>query len=122
MDVKKLNLAIETLKEDLGGALLSSDIWMSGTGQSIGGFNPNPKATALFEQVTIYMNKALSGAGFPVLSQFYMLDLEGDATVIILQFEAGYQWGMLVDKTKVQLGLLLNIAVPNAQEAFKSAI
>ena len=122
MDIKKVKLAIETLKEDLDGALLSTDIWMTGTGQAIAGYNQNPQATALFEKVTLYMNKALSGAGFPGLNRFYMLDLDGDTTVIILRFGNEYQWGLLVDNTKVQLGLLLNIAVPNARKIFEEAI
>ena len=51
-----------------------------------------------------------------------MIDLEEGALVLILQFETGYQWGMLVDSAKVQLGFLLNIAIPNARKAFLEAI
>jgi len=122
MNIKKLKESIEILREDLDGALLASDIWLTGTGQSIAGYNPNPQATALFERVTEFINKALKGAGFPGLNKYYMLELEGNTTVIILRFDSGYQWGMLVDSTKVQLGLLLNIAVPNARKAFDEAI
>ena len=120
MDVKKLKHSIEVLKEDLGDALVASDIWPTGTGQSIAGFNSQPKATALFEQVTEFMNKTLTGAGFPGLDKYYMLDLHADSLVIVLQFE-GYQWGLLVNSTKVQLGLLLNVAIPKAREAFLEA-
>ena len=121
MDVKKLNKSIEVLKEDLGEALVSCDIWPTGTGQSIAGHNSQPKATALFEQVTEYMKKTLSGAGFPGINKFYMLDLDADSLIIVLQFEK-YQWGMLVNSQKVQLGLLLNIAIPNAREALLEAL
>ena len=120
MDVKKLKNSIEVLKEDLGDALVATDIWPTGTGQSIAGHNTQPKATALFEQVTEYMNKTLTGSGFPGLDKYYMLDLEADSLVIVLQFK-GYQWGMLVNSTKVQLGLLLNVAIPKAREAFLDA-
>ncbi len=101
---------------------MATDIWLTGTAQSIAGYNPNPQATALFELATEFMNKALLGAGYPGLNKYYMLDLEGDATVLVLQFEAGYQWGILVDSSKIQLGLLLNIAVPNARKAFLEAL
>ena len=121
MDVKKLKTSIEILKEDLGDALVAADIWPTGTGQSIAGFNSQPKATALFEQVTEYMNKSLSGSGFPSLARYYMLDLEADSLVIVLQFK-DYQWGILVNSTKVQLGLLLNVAIPKAREAFLDAL
>ncbi len=122
MNVKKLKESVTILKDDLDGALMGTDIWLTGTGQSIAGYNPNPQATALFERVTEFMNKALSGAGFPGLNKYYMLELEGNATVLVLQFDSGYQWGMLVDSTKIQLGLLLNIAIPNARKAFLEAL
>ena len=122
MNVKKLKESVTILKDDLDGALMATDIWLTGTGQSIAGYNPNPQATALFERVTEFMNKALSGAGFPSLNKYYMLELEGNATVLVLQFDTGYQWGILVDSSKIQLGLLLNIAVPNARKAFLEAL
>jgi hypothetical protein len=123
MNVKKLKSSVEVLKEDLDGALLACDIWPTGTGQSIAGYNVQPKATALFEKVTEFIDKTLKGSGFPGLNKYYMLNMEGNTLVIVLQFkEEGYQWGMLVDETKVQLGLLLNIAIPNAREAFIEAI
>jgi hypothetical protein len=121
MDVKKLKNSIEVLKEDLGEALIACDIWPTGTGQSIAGHNTQPKATALFEQVTEYMKKTLKDSGFPGLDKYYLLDLENDSLIVVLQFE-GYQWGMLVNSNKVQLGLLLNIALPKAMEAFDEAI
>ncbi len=122
MNVKKLKQAVEVLKEDLDGALLGCDIWPTNTGTSIVGYNPNPKATALFERVTDYMFKALEGAGFPALDKYYLLDLEGGNLVVVLQFKEGYQWGMLVDSNKVQLGLLLNVAIPNARKALLEAL
>jgi len=121
MDVKKLKTSIEVLKNDLDGALLACDIWISGTGQSIAGFNTNPVAVALFEKISDYMDGALKDSGFPPLEDYYMLNMANNATILILQLD-GYQWGMLVDSSKVQLGLLLNIAVPNAKKAFKEAV
>ena len=120
MNVNKVKESIEILKSDLGDGLVAVDVWQTGTGQSIAGYNPQPKATALFEQVTASMNKTLTGSGFPGLNKFYMLDLQGDSLVIVLQFEK-HQMGMLVNTTKVQLGLLLNIAIPNVREAFLNA-
>jgi hypothetical protein len=120
MNIKKLNSSVEMLKEYLGDSLMASDIWITGTGQSIAGHNTQPKATALFEQVTDFMKKALANSGFPSIDKYYMLDLEGDAMAIILVFDK-YQWGMLVNKKKVQMGLLLNVIVPNITEEFLEA-
>jgi hypothetical protein len=120
MNIKKLNNSVEMLKEYLGDSLLACDIWMTNTGQSIAGYNTQPKATALFEQVTSFLKKALTGAGFPPLEKYYMLDCEGDSLILVLQFEK-YQWGMLVAKSKIQLGLLLNVIIPNVTEEFLEA-
>jgi len=120
MNIKKLNYSVEMLKEQLGDALMACDIWMTGTGQSIAGFNTQPKATALFEQVTDFLKKALANSGFPPVDKYYLLDLSNDATVLVLQFDK-YQWGMLVNKSKIQMGLLLNIIIPNVTEEFMEA-
>lgn len=120
MNIKKLNNSVEMLKEYLGDSLLACDIWMTNTGQSIAGYNTQPKATALFEQVTAFLKKALGGAGFPPLEKYYLLDCEGDSMILVLQFEK-YQWGMLVNKSKVQMGLLLNVIIPNVTEEFLEA-
>jgi len=121
MNIKKLNNSVEMLKEYLGDSLLACDIWMTNTGQSIAGYNTQPKATALFEQVTAYLKKALIEAGFPPLGKYYMLDCEGDNMILVLQFEK-YQWGMLVARNNIQLGLLLNVIIPNISEEFMQAV
>ncbi len=121
MNVKKLKESIDVLKDNLDGALLACDIWKTGTGTAIAGYNSNPQATALFDKVTDYMNKSLKTSGFPLLKNYYLLELENNGLVVVLQLQDNYQWGMLVDSTKVNLGLLLNIAVPEARKAFDEA-
>ena len=122
MNVKKLKEAVNVLNESLDGALMSADIWGSGTGTAIAGYNQNPQATALFDKVTDYMRKALKGAGFPDIKDYYLLEMENNAMVVVLQFkEQGFQWGILVDSNKVNLGMLLNISVPAARKAFLEA-
>ena len=122
MNVKKLKEAVNVLNENLDGALLATDIWGTGTGTAIAGYNQNPQATALFDKVTDYMRKALKGAGFPDIKDYYLLEMENNAMVVVLQFkEEGFQWGILVDSNKVNLGMLLNIAVPAARKAFLEA-
>jgi len=122
MNIQKLKESIEVLKRDLDGALLACDIWPPGTAQPILGFNSQPKATALFDKLTTFLRDALAGAEFPPINEYYMLDLANNATVMVLQLEQGYQWGMLVDKSKVHLGMLLSIAIPNAKKRFSEAL
>ncbi len=121
MNVQKLNQAVELLKEDVGEGLKATDIFTVADGLSIAGYNQQPKASALFNQMTTNLMRTLRSANFPNLNKYYILDLEGDHMVIILPM-GDYRWGMLIDSTKVQLGLLLSIAIPNALEAFEDAL
>ncbi len=121
MNIQKLNKAIDTLKEDVGDALVACDIFTVADGMSIAGYNPQPRASALFNQMTTNLMKTLKNAQFPNLNKYYLLDLEGDHMVIILPL-GDYRWGILVNSKKVQLGLLLSIAIPNSLEAFEEAI
>jgi len=121
MNVKKLNQSLETLKEDLGDAIIASVIWTSADGQSLASINPQPKAAALFNQISQMIIKTLTDSGFPGLNDYYLFDLKEGAIILVMLFE-GYQWGIMVNKDKVQLGLLLNVAMPNAKNAFLEAL
>jgi len=121
MNVNMLNQAIETLKEDLGEGLLATDIFTVRDGMSVGGFNPQPKASALFNLLATNIMKTLKGAGFPNLNKYVMMDLEDDKMVIIIPMD-DYRWGILVDTSKIQLGLLVSIAIPNGIENAKKAL
>ena len=41
--------------------------------------------------------------------------------ILVMLFE-DYQWGIMVNSNKVQFGLLLNVAMPNAKSAFLDAL
>jgi CheY-like chemotaxis protein len=121
VNVQKLYAAVELLKNDLGSALLAADIFGSADGQSIAGHNSQPKASALFGQLTLFLGKSLEGSGFPKLGKYYILDL-ADAKMVIVIPLGDYQWGLLIDTKKVQLGLLLNVVMPKIIDAFEEAI
>jgi len=121
MNVAKLNKSIETLKENLAGGLLATDIWGTADMQSIAGWNTQPAATALFGQIISSTNQALQGSGFPGLGKYCIFDLVDGKMVVIIPM-GDFAWGMLVDGKKIQLGLLLNVALPKAIAAFEDAI
>jgi CheY-like chemotaxis protein len=121
MNVQKLKQSIETLKENLGGGLLATDIFGSADMQSIAGFNSNPAACALFGQIIVSTNRALQESGFPILGRYCLFDLV-DGKMVVLIPMGDYIWGMLIDGKQAQLGLLLNIALPKAIAAFEDAI
>jgi CheY-like chemotaxis protein len=121
MDIKKLNAVIKNLTEDLGDALITTDIWAVADGQSIAGYKSNPKAAALFNRMGKLLNNALQGSKFPGIDRHYMFHLKND-TIMMGMPLGDYQWGLLVDAKKAQLGLLMNVIIPNTIAALKSAL
>lgn len=122
MDTDQINKAVEGLKTDLKEGLLTCDIWISGTGQPIASYDGgNVKATALFDQITENIKKALEVANFPGIDPYYMFFLENGTLILIILVE-NLQWGVSIDPSKAQLGLVLNIAIPNAVENLKKAV
>jgi hypothetical protein len=120
MNVKKLTNATKILKEDLDDALLATDIWATQDGQSIVGINTQPQACALFNRITNYLGEALKASGFPELGRYYFIDLAANHMVVVIPLGV-FQWGILLDTSKIQLGLLLNVVLPKALDAFQEA-
>jgi CheY-like chemotaxis protein len=125
MDVKKLNKAMEALKEDLGDGLIYADIFSTVDGQAIVAHNPNPVADALFAKITAAIIDAFKTLtererDKPKIGRYIQIDLEDQkvATVIPL---GDYIWGTLVDTSKVQVGLLNNVVIPKAISLFEEA-
>lgn len=125
MNVQKLKESMEVLRENLGPGLIASDIYGAKDGQAIIAMDnkPQPVADALFSKIISMLDSALKDAKFPNLGKWVIIDMEGDKAGIVLPLgDSGYQWGMLVDYNKTQLGLALNVAIPKAIEAFKEAL
>jgi hypothetical protein len=123
MNIKKLQESMEVLKENLGGGLLAADIYGAKDGQTIIAVDnhPQPVADALFAKIISMLTGALKDAKFPNLGKYVLIDMEGDKAGIVLPL-GDYQWGMLVDTKKTQLGLALNVAIPKALAAFREAL
>jgi hypothetical protein len=121
MNVTKLNEAIGLLKTNLGESLLSTAIAMNIDGQSIAGFNSNPKFAALIVKIVKVVNDTVKISGIPQIGKYATFDLQDDQLLVILPL-GEYIWGILLDGTKTQMGLLLNIEIPAAIDAFAEAI
>jgi hypothetical protein len=122
MNIKKLQESMEVLRENMGGGLLAADIYSAKDGQPIIALdnNPQPVADALFTNIINMLTSALKDAQFPNLNRYLIIDLEGNKAGIVIPL-GEYQWGMLVDSKKSQLGLVLNVAIPKAIAAFEEA-
>ena len=121
MNVAKLNEAVEVLKSNLGESLLSTAIAMNVDGQPIAGFNASPKFAALIVKVINIINDAAKIGGLPSIGRYATFDLQNDRVLVVLPL-GEYIWGILLDSAKTQMGLLLNIEIPAAIDAFAEAI
>ncbi len=120
MKNNKYTRTIESLKNDMEDGLLFCDIWSKETGLSLEGYNPNAKYSALFGKITQSMEKALNDLGLPLFGKYQIIDLEADAILFIINLDEKHLLGGLADKNLVNMGILLNFAIPNAIETFKS--
>ena len=121
MNIKKLKETVEELKGDLGPALQATDIWSTNDGISLVGHNSQPKACALLNRVTNDIESSLKGSGFPELNRYYLMDLVDEKLVIVIPL-ADYRWYLLMEKSELQLGMLLNIILPKMLDTFEEAV
>ena len=120
MDIEKLNGCIELLKKQMGDSLLATSIVAMSDAQAIADWNSKPGAAAIFVEVTNFLNESLK-KGYPALGKYYLLDLQEDKMLIFLPL-GEYQWGIAVDTTKVKLGLILNVILPEIVSSFEDAL
>jgi hypothetical protein len=121
LNIQQLETAVDDLKTLLKDGLLATDIWDRATGLSLAGYNAQPAAVALFTQVTSELGSALSNSGFPALSRYYLLDLDGSATVMVIRHGDDLLQGMLLNNKRANLGLLIAVALPRMLEAVAKA-
>src|SRR4051812_34645312 len=116
IDTKILDLAVQDLRNVLRDGLVATDIWDRTAGLSLAGYNQQPVAVALFTRITAELESSLADSGFPALSRFYLLDMEGNHTVAVVNHGTLLQ-GILVDKKRASLGILISVAIPRMLES-----
>ncbi|HLP45199.1 MAG TPA: hypothetical protein VK469_04595 [Candidatus Kapabacteria bacterium] len=118
MDLKQMNKVLHNVERELGNALISTDVWNVSDAASLAGYNSQPVACALFNQITGYINEALEQGKYPKLDKYYILDLQDDKMVLVIPF-AEFIWEMLIDTKKAKLGILLNSTIPGIINSFE---
>lgn len=121
INIEKLEAALQELKNTLKEGLMSSDIWDRASGLSLAGIESQPAAVALFTEVTNNLASTLADSGFPGLSRYYFLELEGDHIVMVLRHRDDLLQGILMNSKKVNLGILLSVAAPKALASVEKA-
>lgn len=120
IDTKILDLAVQDLRNVLRDGLVATDIWERTAGLSLAGYNQQPVAVALFTRITAELESSLADSNFPPLARFYLLDMEGNHTVAVVNHGTLLQ-GMLVDNKRANLGILISVAIPRMIEAVARA-
>lgn len=67
------------------------------------------------------MTNQWNDLGFPLFGKYQIIDLEMDTIMLIIN-NGDYIWENLIDKSKVTLGFLINIAMPKADKMLLEAI
>jgi hypothetical protein len=116
IDTKILDLAVQDLRNVLRDGLVATDIWEKAAGLSLAGYNQQPVAVALFTRITTELESSLADSSFPPLARYYLLDMEGNHTVAVVNHGALLQ-GILVDNKRANLGILISVAIPRMLEA-----
>lgn len=120
MDTKLLEQAVSDLRNILRDGLIATDIWERTAGLSLAGFNQQPVAVALFTRITDELDSSLKDSNFPPLAKYYLLDMEGNHTVVVINHGPLLQ-GMLVDNKRANLGILISVAIPKMIETVARA-
>jgi hypothetical protein len=121
INIEKLNAATEEVKATLKDGLLTSEIWDREAGLSFVSYNPQPVAVALFTEVAKMLKSTLADSGFPGLKRYFLLDLENDHMALLIFHGNDILQGLLMNSKKVNLGILLAVALPKAIEAVEKA-
>ena len=120
IDTKLLDLAVQDLRSVLRDGLVATDIWERSDGLSLAGYNQQPVAVALFTRTTLELETALADSNFPPMARYYLLDMEGNHTVVVVNHGPLLQ-GMLVDNKRANLGIVISVAIPRMIEAIAKA-
>ena len=120
IDTKILDSAVQDLRNVLRDGLVATDIWDRTAGLSLAGFNQQPVAVALFTRITTDLESSLTDSNFPPLARYYLLDMEGNHTVAVINHGSLLQ-GVLVDNKRANLGILISVAIPRMLETVARA-
>jgi hypothetical protein len=113
-----LKRVVQIAQDGIGDALLSMDLFSSADGTPYVGVNSQPAVCALVNQVTERMTWAFDKGGLPPLGRYYTAELAGSRMLLVAPC-GGLQLSLVVDTSRVQLGLLLNVVLPEVLVALE---
>lgn len=121
-DIDRLTATVDAMKGLLKDGLVAMDIWNINDGLSLAAHNGQPAAVGLFTLLTNELVNTLKDSGFPPLNRYYLLDMAGDHTVMLIRHNGDLLQGMMLNNKKVNLGVLLSVALPRSLEMVGQAV
>lgn len=120
MDIKSINKLIEDVKDNLGDALLMSDISSFKIGSSVASYNANAKTATLVNKFSKYLVDMIVKAGVGDGCNYYAVDVAGGMMMYVL-LANDYCWSILVNSTQVPNGMMLVGVLPDCISGLKKA-
>lgn len=123
MSPAKLQKVIDSLRDEIGEALISCDVWMARDGFSIASYQSMPKAVAFFNRVADNLMTTLekSEVNLPNIGEYFYVKLADDKGFIVVLMDE-YRISMFFDLTKVQLGFMFNVMLPQFLENLEEVL
>ena len=126
MNLKVVNQLLSEVEDGLMGGLAASDVFSKSSGMSVAGIRSSPKACALFNILCERIGETIKKSGLPVpdyLSETMLrLGEDGVVMIVVVDVNEKYRWGMAVDCTKAQLGILVSVVLPDIKPRLRDAL
>ncbi len=113
--------SFKSLKDDLEDTFLSGNIFTTKMGKPIYNFNSKPNQSVLFAKLHKEINDLFSNSSLENINEYYLLDMQDNYLVFILTFTE-HHFGLVFDKSKIQLGYLFNIIKPILTNDYYNAL
>jgi len=127
--LEKIKECIDGLKEDLGDGFVETDIWSTTTDKSVAFFHvqqygAKPKHLKVFGETSRKLKEALKESRFPDIGDYYLINLDNDHLAVVIHYSSEksteeHQQYVLVDLSKVTIGVLMSVAIPRVMNLFK---
>jgi len=119
--INQFQECIDFALEELGKHLISTDIFTEEGLPVVEGYNSNPKAVALFSEISDTLRKTVKNSDFKDLGKFYVVSLE-DGILDIVILNGKFQWKLIIDTKDLQLGYLFSMFLPEAIKKFEEIL
>lgn len=126
MNLKVVNQLLAEVEDGLMGGLAASDVFSKSSGMSVAGVRSSPKACALFNILCERIMETIKKSGLPVpdylAETMLRLGDDGVVMIVVVDLTEKYRWGMAVDTTKAQLGILVSVVLPDIKPRLRDAL